>query len=86
MKTCNFTRNSCSDGATSGDVNMWWCTDYNTGCIVLDSLKFADQGLRETSRERITMVKAWKYRRNNKSFGGMISKVLNLTWGNHQAG
>ena len=34
------------------DVNMWRCTDYKTGCTVLDSLKFADQGLRETSQER----------------------------------
>ena len=31
------------------DVNTWKCTDYKTGCTVLDSLKFADQGLRETS-------------------------------------
>ena len=34
------------------DVNMWRCTDYKTGYTVLDSLKFADQGLRETSQER----------------------------------
>ena len=33
------------------DVNMWKRTDYKTGCTVLGSLKFADQGLRETKRE-----------------------------------
>ena len=31
------------------DVNVWRYTDYKTGCTELDSLKFADQGLRETS-------------------------------------
>ena len=40
------------------DVNMWKCTDYKTGSTVLDSLKFADQGLRETSQERIEIVNA----------------------------
>ena len=38
------------------DVNMWKCTDYKTGCTVLDSLKFAGQGLRETSEERVAIV------------------------------
>ena len=38
------------------DVNMWKCTDYKTGCTVLDCLKFADQGLRETSKERVAIV------------------------------
>ena len=28
-------------------VNIWKCTDYKTGCTVSDSLKCADQGLRE---------------------------------------
>ena len=40
------------------DVNMWRCTDYKTGCTALDSLKFADQGLRETGRERVAIVDA----------------------------
>ena len=40
------------------DVNMWTCTDYRTGFTVLDSLKFADQGLRETSQERVAIVNA----------------------------
>ena len=40
------------------DVNMRRCTDYKTGCTVLDSPKFADQGLRETSQERDAIVKA----------------------------
>ena len=34
------------------DVNSWRCMDYKTGCTVLDSLKFADQVLGETSQER----------------------------------
>ena len=38
------------------DVNMWRCTGYKMGCTVLDSLKFADQGLRETSQERVAIV------------------------------
>ena len=37
------------------DVNMQRCTDYKTGCTVLDSLKFADQGLRETSQVRVAI-------------------------------
>ena len=40
------------------NVNMRRCTDYKTGCSVLDSLKFADQGLRETSQERVAIVNA----------------------------
>ena len=40
------------------DVNMWKCTDYKSGCTVLDSLKFADQGLSETSQERVAIVNA----------------------------
>ena len=40
------------------DVNMWRCTDYKTGCTVFDSLKFANQGLRETSQERVAIVNA----------------------------
>ena len=31
------------------DVNMWKCTDYKTGSTVSDFLKFANQGLRETT-------------------------------------
>ena len=58
------------------DLNMWRCTDYNTGCTVLDSLKFADQGLRETSQEKVAIVNAREYERNNKSFGGIISEVV----------
>ena len=40
------------------DVNMWKCTDYKTGCTVLDSLKLADQGLGETSQKRVAIVNA----------------------------
>ena len=40
------------------DVNMWKCTDYKTGCTVLDSLKFADQGLRETNQKRVSIASA----------------------------
>ena len=40
------------------DVNMWRCKDYKMGCTVLDFLKFADQGLRETSQERVATVNA----------------------------
>ena len=40
------------------DVNMWRHTDYKTGCTVLDCLKFAVQGLRETSQERAATVNA----------------------------
>ena len=46
------------------------------GCTVLDSLKFANQELRETSLERVVIVNAWEYERNNKSFGGVISEVV----------
>ena len=38
------------------DVNMWRCSDFKTRCTVLDSLKFADQGLGETSQDRVAMV------------------------------
>ena len=59
------------------DVNMWRCTDYKTGCTVLYFLKFAQQGLsRETNQERIAIAKAWKYKRNNKSLGGIISGLV----------
>ena len=37
-------------------VITWRCTDYKKGCRVLDSVKFADQGLRETSKERVAIV------------------------------
>ena len=40
------------------DVNTWKSTDYKMGCTLLDSLKFADQGLRETSQERVAIVHA----------------------------
>ena len=40
------------------DVNMCKCIDYKTGCTVLDSLKFSDQGLMETSQERVAIVNA----------------------------
>ena len=55
---------------------MWRCTDYKTGYSVLDCLKFADQGLRETSQKRVAIVNAWEYERNNQSFGGIISEVV----------
>ena len=42
----------------------------------MDSLKFADQGLRETSQDRVAIVNAREYERNNKSFGGIISEVV----------
>ena len=58
------------------DVNVWRCTDYKTGCTILESLKFAGQGLRESSQERVTIVNASEYERNNKSFGGIISEVV----------
>ena len=40
------------------DVNTWRCTDYKTGCTVLDSLKSAEHGLRKTSQERVAIVNA----------------------------
>ena len=40
------------------DMNMWRCMKYKTGCTVLDSLKFAYQGLRKTSRETVAIVSA----------------------------
>ena len=56
--------NSGSDGQPVkisecwSNADMWRCTDYMTGCTVLDSLKFADQGLRETSQEIVAIVNA----------------------------
>ena len=50
-KACSLIGNSGSDRQPVkmseywNDVNMWKSTDYKTGCTVLDSLKFADQGL-----------------------------------------
>ena len=41
----------------------------------LDSLKFAHQGLRETSHERVAIVNAWEYERN-ESLAGIISEVV----------
>ena len=70
----NLTGNSISDGQPVkmseywSDVNMWRCTDYKMGCTVLDSLKFANQGLRETSQERVAIVHACEYERNDKEF------------------
>ena len=81
-EACNLTGNSSSDGQLVkmseywSDVNMWKCTEYKTSCTVLDSLKFADQGLRETSQEKVAIVNAREYERNNKSFGGIISEVV----------
>ena len=40
------------------DVNVWKCADCKTGCTVLDSLKFAHHGLRETSQKRVAIVNA----------------------------
>ena len=40
------------------DMNMWRCTDHKTDGTVLDSLMFADQGLRETSQERVAIDNA----------------------------
>ena len=50
--------------------------DYKTGCTVLDSLKSADQGLRETSQERVAIVNALEYEGNSMSFSGIISGVV----------
>ena len=56
-EACNLIGNSGSDRQPVkmseywSDMNVWKCTDYKTGCAVLDSLKFADQGLGETSQE-----------------------------------
>ena len=38
--------------------------------------KSDDQGLRETSQERVAIVNARKYKRNKKSFGGVFSEVV----------
>ena len=40
------------------DINMWRCTDYRTDCTGFDSLKFAHQGVRETSQEKAAIVNA----------------------------
>ena len=56
-ETCSLIGNSGFDKAASEDVlvldvkNLWRCTDYKMGSTVLNCLKFADQGLRETSQE-----------------------------------
>ena len=61
---CSLIGNSSSDGQPvemseyRSDVNMWRCADHKTCCTVLDSLKFADQGLRETNHERVAIVNA----------------------------
>ena len=61
-KACSLIGNSGSDRQPVkmseywNDVNMWKSTDYKTGCTVLDSLKFSDQGLMETSQERVAIV------------------------------
>ena len=61
---CSLIGNSSSDGQPvemseyRSDVNMWRCADHKTCCTVLDSLKFADQGLRETSQERVAIDNA----------------------------
>ena len=64
-EACNLIGNSGSDGQPVkmseylSDVNTHrWCTDYKTGCTVLDSLKFANQGLKKTSQERSAVVNA----------------------------
>ena len=63
-EACDLIGNSGSNGQPVkmpeywSDVNMWKRTDYKTGCTVLGSLKFADQGLRETSQERVAVVNA----------------------------
>ena len=63
-EACSLIENSGSDRQPVkmsqywSDVNMLKCTDYKTGCTVLDSLKFADQGLKETSQESVQIVSA----------------------------
>ena len=63
-EACSLIGNSDSDRQKVkmseywSDVNMWKYTEYKTGCTVLDSLKFADQRLRETSQERVAVVNA----------------------------
>ena len=39
-------------------------------------MEFADQGLRETSQERVARVNARQCKRNDRSFGGIISEVV----------
>ena len=68
--------------ATSGDVwalacvKMWRCMDFKMGCTVLNSLKFAYRGLRETIQERVAIVNVWKNKRNNKKFDCIINEVV----------
>ena len=56
-EACSLIGNSGSDRQPVkmseywSDVNMWKYTNYKTVCTALDSLKFANQGLRETSQE-----------------------------------
>ena len=56
-EACSLVGNSGSDGQSMkiseyrADVDMWSCTDYNTGRTGLDSVKFAHQVLRDTSQE-----------------------------------
>ena len=63
-EACNLIGNSGFDGQPVkksenwNDVNMCRYTDYKTGCTVLDTLKFADQGLRETSQASVAIVNA----------------------------
>ena len=63
-KVCNLMGNSGSDEQPVkmseywSDMNMCMFTDHKMGCTVLDSLNFADQGLRETSQERAAIVNA----------------------------
>ena len=86
LMACTFVENSSSDRQPVkmseywSDVNMWRCTDYKTDCTVLDSLKFADQGLRKTSQGRLAIVNAGPYKRNKKSFSGVNKEeVANST-------
>ena len=61
IEACNLIGNSSFDGQLVemsehwSDVHMWRYTDYKTGCTVLNPLKFADQGQRETSQERVVI-------------------------------
>ena len=63
-EACSLIANSGSDRQPVkmfeywSDVNMQKCMDYKTSCTVLDSLKFANQGLRETSQDRVAKVNA----------------------------
>ena len=57
------------------DVNMWRCTDYKRAAQFW-TLKFADQGQRETNQERVAAVNALEYERSNKNFRVIISEVV----------